>query len=106
MEAESMKPQKVMDVEIAFPANVLHLMPKWEEIPETYKNGSKTNARNLFYKGGKISWEAREGIDSVVALRHLKCIMGSFQPKHEHKMAAVDYLIDLWFSKFEVAVAG
>jgi hypothetical protein len=28
---------------------------------------------------------------------HLKAIMGSFQPKHEHKTAGVAYLMSLWF---------
>jgi hypothetical protein len=43
----------------------------------------------------------KEGIDRSVAMRHLKCIMSSWEPQHEHKTAGVAYLMSLWFEKFE-----
>lgn len=38
----------------------------------------------------------KEGIDGKTAVRHLSCIQKSFQPSHEHKVAAVAYLLSLW----------
>ncbi len=98
-------PQKVTDVDLAFPANVEHLMPKWEDIPEKYKIPNvHSRAHTIFYYGGQVASASKGDIDIRDAMRHLQCILRSFQPKHEHKMAAVDYLIDLWFEKFEVTV--
>lgn len=41
----------------------------------------------------------REGIDVQHALSHIATIQRSYQPKHQHKRAAVAYLFDRWFKK-------
>ena len=38
--------------------------------------------------GTDVKADPVEGIDANMAFRHLGCINGSFEPKHEHKMAA------------------
>ena len=89
-------------MDIAFPASVLHLMPAYEDIPAEYRdmNGRTTWQKlvtDWFFRGVRdlrIDW--RDGIDSDKALRHIKCILGSFEPKHEHKEASVAYLLSLW----------
>lgn len=98
-----MKPQIVTDVDLAFPANVMHLMPKMEEIPVEFKKG-KTKW-NEFFSGmfytGKLKFQVipKEGINGSEASRHILCIMRSFEPKHEHKEAACAYLFSLWFEE-------
>jgi len=39
-------------------------------------------------------------IDSQLAWRHIMTCLKSFEPKHEHKMAGVGYLLSLWFLSF------
>ncbi len=96
-----MKPKDVSDVDMTFPASVKHMMPKWEEIPEEFKRGhGKWNdlMSDWFDRGLKsLSVTPKEGIDQNKAIRHLSCILRSFEPKHEHKEAAVAYLMSQWF---------
>lgn len=78
-------------------------MPPWENIPKEFKqfNGTSWNKwqTKWFYQGlTKADIPVPlEGIDLSIALRHLATIQGSFEPKHEHKEAAVAYLASLWF---------
>lgn len=93
-------PTKVGDVDVAFPASVKHLMPSMEEIPKEFQRGRtywSTLTSEWFFRGLKSLPTSKEGVDRNQALRHLKCIMGSFEPRHEHKEAAVAYLMSLWF---------
>lgn len=94
--------EDISDIELAFPAQVSHLMPKWEDIPGEFKrhNGTKWNKifSHWFFNGVKnLVMTPKDGIDSNKAFRHIRCIMGSFEPKHEHKEAAVAYLMSQWF---------
>jgi len=100
-------PQEISDVEIAFPAHVLNRMPEWDEIPPEFKRHRGTRWNELmarwFYDGLKgHEFCAKEGVDKDAALRHLMAILGSYEPKHEHKEAAVAYLMSLWFTKVTV----
>jgi hypothetical protein len=82
---------------------VLDLMPNMHEIPEQFKrwNGDPyiELQKEWFYRGleGCHILE-REGIDRKKAIKHLAAIQNSFTPKHEHKVAAVAFLMSLWFS--------
>lgn len=95
------KPKDVSDIDIAFPAKVSHLMPPMASIPDEFKRFSGEWVefqRAWFYGHRKIaSVTPKDGIDASAAIRHLHCIQGSFEPKHEHKEAAVAYLASLWF---------
>jgi len=96
-----MKPQSVTDLEMSFPARIEHLMPPYSEIPQEFKDGH-TKWNNLFsdwfFSGlSSLSITPKEGIKLEDARRHLHCVMGSFEPKHEHKEAACAYLMSLWF---------
>lgn len=94
----------VSQVDIAFPASVGHLMPAWEEIPKSYNNVLSEAVRfaeDWFFCGLKGAlFEPREGVDKARAVKHLRCILGSFEPMHEYKIAAVAFLIDHWFSAY------
>lgn len=87
----------------AFPANVSHLMPAWKDIPANFRSGNQLTEWNkivrawFFFGLAKLEVKPREGVDRHMAMRHLAAIMRSFEPKHEHKEAAVAYLMSLWF---------
>lgn len=106
----AMTPTEITDLEIAFPAHGLKLLPAWEDIPDEFKtNGGKHEQllTDWFFAGIKLkSVEMKEGIDQTKAFRHLKCIMGSYEPKHEHKMSGVAYLIEQWFESIEYEATG
>lgn len=86
----------------AFPADVVSLMPPQSEIPDEFRRRSNRWHKlfsDWFYFGlSDLKLTPKEGIDHDQALRHIRCIMGSFQLKHEHKEAACAYLFDSWFS--------
>lgn len=96
-------PQPVTDIELAFPANVSHLMPSYEDVPQHYRRDRGEAKpwiafqRRWFFHGlGGVTITAKPGIDKTAALRHLAAIQGSFEPSHEDKEAAVAYLASLW----------
>jgi hypothetical protein len=96
------KPQAVTDLDTAFGGSLDRLMPAYESIPAEFRDRDNTKWHKAqskwFYEGIKASdFKPKDGIDPTQALRHLKCIQGSFEPKHEHKMAAVAWLMSLWF---------
>ena len=100
-------PQDVDDVVLAFPANVSHLMPPWDEIPDEFRrdwqDGKWQNfVGDWFYRGlQNPQFYPTRGIDAEKAYRHVSAILRSFEPKHEHKIAACAYLCSLWFEKVE-----
>lgn len=90
-------PVPVTDVELAFPARVSHLMPDMEEIPKGLGPWTTFFAR-VFTKGfGGVSFVLHDGIDGDMAYRHLAALLGSYEPKHEHKQAAFSHLCSVWF---------
>lgn len=111
-------PKEIDGVDQIFPTDVGELMPAMKDIPEEFKNpnagvyGTKTSAdkwckfqSEWFFKGlnPKDKLVPVDGIDPALAIRHLATIQGSWEPKHEHKMAAVAYLASLWFKDWKPA---
>lgn len=93
-----MKPIKVSDVNVAFPAQVRHLFP--ENMGENPSAEAKKFQGDWFFYGlTSEELTPKAGIDKTEAFRHLKCIQGSFEPKHEDKVRAVALLVDEWFEK-------
>jgi len=82
-------------------------MPPMEEIPDEFKGFGRNEwceiARTWFFSGLNKDTKvyAKDGVDADKAFRVLQAIQGSFQPKHEHKEAAVAYLMSEWFEKIE-----
>lgn len=101
-------PIEVSDIDLAFPAHALKLMPPMAKIPEAFHRGNTVwnkLANDWFFKGlEEPSFHMAPGVDGNQAHRHLSVILGSYEPKHEHKEAAIAYLASLWFTK--VAAAG
>lgn len=98
-------PREVSDLEIAFPAHVMRLMPPYDEELEAWGDTPAAARwvqfqRDWFFRGFKpgATFTCQEGVDRVAALRQLKAIQGSYEPKHEHKELAVAYLASLFFS--------
>lgn len=97
-----LKPQPVSKLDLVFGGGMDHLLPKYEEIPDDFKRDYNPWCEwqsKWFFSGLKENEipVAKEGIDQRVAFLHLKTIQGSFEPQHEHKMAAVAWLASLWF---------
>lgn len=94
------KPKAVSDVDMVF-GGIAGLMPEYKDIPDEFKSTGSVWARwqaSWFYQGLSEYPTPKDGIDLDQAMRHLKTIQGSFQPKHEHKAAAVAYLASKWFT--------
>lgn len=100
------QPQTISDVLFAFPGDVLHLMPEYTIIPAEFCNINHTTEWNQFIfhwlmRGNPFdAWDLhiRPGVDGQLAIRHLATIGRSYQPKHEHKEAAMAWLLSRWFS--------
>lgn len=96
-----MKVQEVTDIQIALGGAAMRLLPAMSHIPQQFKEDGNPWVKltnQWFGKGlNAASFRAKEGVDKTKALRHLKAIMSSFEPKHEHKIAGVAYLMSEWF---------
>lgn len=95
------QPKDVTDLDIAFGGAVADLMPLMAEIPDEFKRSGnrwvKVQQDWFFYGLSKPRWTPRPQVDGEAAIRHLQAIQRSWAPKHEHKEAAVAYLMSLWF---------
>lgn len=102
-------PQEISDALRAFPASVSHLMPAWEDIPEEFqdRHNEWVEFQGTWFAAGLTehfsyvpaidpTGDGEDRLDGELILRHLSAIQGSFEPKHEHKEAAVAYLASLW----------
>lgn len=99
------QPLPVDDVRLAFPSGISHLMPRYADIPDEFKRMKNPwcEWQSKWFYGGLSSWpKMKPGIDQVKAKRHLAAIQRSFEPKHEHKEAAVAYLASLWMELEEI----
>ena len=94
-----MTPQEISDVDLAFPGQVSRLMPDYKEIPDEFKHGNNKYCAfqaKWFFEGLEGIPKPKDGVDVKKAMRHLSAIQKSFEPRHEHKAAAVAYLASLW----------
>jgi hypothetical protein len=105
---ETMLPiPELSDLEVAFPAKAP--IPPWDELPKEFRDNWDDNAwcdiaAKFFYKGGSLDefkLTPKEGVDVKKAIRAIKAALGSFEPSHEHKMAAVGYMLSQWFNRAE-----
>lgn len=95
-------PVVLQDVDVAFPARALEIMPSMSDIPERFRRDSPWHdlLHDVMFgdvKGEELGYDLKEGIDGETAVRHIFAIMGSYAPKHEHKLAAFAFLCDQWF---------
>jgi hypothetical protein len=99
-------PQIVTDVDIAFGGNIDNLLPPLSEIPTEFTEGwTKWNqlAEDLLFDRpltGTIS--DREGIDVYVAARHIRAILKSYKPDHDHKIAGAAFLLSKFYEDISI----
>ncbi len=87
-------------------------MPEYDTLPENFKKSHDPFCKAVsswFFSGAKgipngliidgVAFKAKPGVDTTKALRAIKAVLGSFQPKHEHKEAACAYMLSEWFEK-------
>jgi len=98
----------VTRVDIAF-GNISH-MPRYGEVPEEFKNRGNAfvdAVSTWFFSGasrdgdalviGKNRFEPKDGVNADKALAAIRAVLGSFEPKHEHKEAACAFMLSEWF---------
>jgi hypothetical protein len=94
-------PAQISDIDAAFPTDVSELMPSYRELPKEFTDRDSPYCdlvSTWFYRGlEKSKLRTKPGIDQRAAFRHLATVLQSWEPKHEHKMAGVAYLMSLWF---------
>lgn len=87
----------------------IDFVPKMADLPDEFQdfihNKSCKIAAKLFYGGGRLpdhGLAPRDGVDAGRATQAVGALLASFEPKHEHKMAAAGYLIDQWFEPAKI----
>ncbi len=97
---------EVSDGNMLFGQNIP--LPAWDDIPEKFHRygGTPFNkiASTLFFEGGRLSdfgLTPKDGVDQDKAMRAIRCCLGSFEPKHEHKEAGVAFMFSEWFDLAE-----
>jgi hypothetical protein len=94
---------KVPDVtmlDVAFGARAMDFMPKMEDIPDDFPNRQKwEKVTGTWFFGGlkNAKFTPKAWVDQGNALAAIRSVLGSFAPKHEHKEAAVAYMLSEWF---------
>ena len=91
----------ITDVEVAF--GTTRLLPPFEIVPDEFKNGNiYTRLLDCMFSGAPLpdgEIEFRENFRDPEALRLLPRLvqahLRSFEPKHEHKIAGLGYLVSL-----------
>lgn len=103
------EPTVVTDLDIAFPAEALSRMPARTNIPDEFNNPSndwvKFVSHWFGYGNPFAKWNVGTPdphIDGDLAIRHIQSIMGSFEPQHQHKIAACAWLMSRWFNGIEI----
>lgn len=97
-----MKPnENISQADIAFgPKNLSTFLPATSRIPKEFFNDNNPWNRwvsNWFFGGLKEYAVAVDGVNFKQAHAHIKVILGSFEPEHEHKIAGCAYLASMWF---------
>lgn len=97
-----MKPiENITIADIAFgPKNLAEFLPAMKDIPEEFfKDSNPWNKwiSKWFYNGLENYAVAVDGVNFKDAHKHIKVILASFEPKHEHKIAGCAYLASQWF---------
>ena len=99
------QPKDVSEAHLVFGGNVTgEFLPERSEIPREFfdsHNKWASFVSNMFFRG----WDGADpvlirkpDVDADVAFRHIRTVVGSWEPKHENKIAGAAYLLSLWFA--------
>lgn len=95
------RPIPVTPLDLAFGGDIKKLMPEYRNLPEDFRRERDPFSRIVskwFFSGlNTETLKAKAGIDKTAAFQHLRAIMCSFEPSHEHKIAGVAWLMSQWF---------
>lgn len=92
-------PQVTTGLDMAFGGDMQKLLPPIKDIPAKLPEKWLKFQHDWFFKGvNPVGLKPCEGVDRSAAIRHLRAIQMSWEPKHEHKEAAVAYLASRWFT--------
>lgn len=106
-------PIELTKVQVAFPADALDYMPEYESCATWNGRGGWENQlqRDWMFVGiadiqliPKRRYWGQAEINR--AFKHLGAIQGSYASKHEHKEAAVAFLLNQWFLHARWKVKG
>lgn len=107
------KPIEVSDVDLAFPARGVELVPKYDDLPKEFRDDSMcghgeariyfdmVNALISHYHCGDpfpsgFKMELMEGVVSSKVDRHFRVVVMCYGLKHEHKVAGAAWLLSQW----------
>jgi hypothetical protein len=95
----------IKNVDIAFAGRVDGMLPPRPIADYPRRRELETLVQDWFSSGlTKLTAKPREGVDGAEALAHLRYCMRSYEPKHEHKIEGVAFLINEWFEEFSATV--
>lgn len=87
--------ESITDLEIAFSTS--RLLPEWEDVPQEFRDGNVyTKLAEAIFNGTALpqgNIELKPGFTPERLSRAVRAHLQSFEPKHEHKIAGVGYLI-------------
>src|SRR5688572_22480237 len=72
-----------------------HYHPFCEAVSSWFMSGAEGAENGIKLKG--VVYTAKEGVNAAKALSAIKAVLGSWSPKHEHKIAACGYMLHEWF---------
>lgn len=92
-------------LDMAFATSVDGMLPARPIANYPRKRELESLAQSWFFKGLKgLRSKPRDGVNETEALAHLSYCLRSWEPKHEHKIEGVAFLINEWFEEFEAQV--
>jgi hypothetical protein len=93
--------REVSNGEVVFGGrSIAQLMPPYRDLPQEFENRRMWEGLvSKWFIGGlkSLQLNPRPGVDANLALRHIKSILISFEPKHEHKTRGTAWLLSQWF---------
>lgn len=100
-------PVEVSALDMAFPAQIMHLLPPWSALTRDQQKMWDPWCEFIhqwFFRGLPADSEfylklGPDGhlYDGDVAIRHMQAVLGSFQPKQQHKFGGLAFLCERWF---------
>ncbi len=95
------KPKDVSPAQAAFPAKVLGTyLPEIHEVPDYPQREQWEDVVHRWFSKGldDIGMVSEDDLDREKALQHLSTCMKSYEPKHEHKISGVAWLMSMWYT--------
>ena len=89
----------------AFGGDMKKLLPPMSEIPEEFKNGRGkwSDFFGKWYFSGlpkTTQMRPKEGVETSKAISHIRAVMASWEPSHEHKEAGCAFLLSEFFDDY------